>query len=71
LFEVFRSPAGTEEWRYAFAPMTSFEVRVHQGRSKNIVWEAPVAPVPTTDVRSPYQFRSAVITVDKEVDINN
>jgi hypothetical protein len=56
-FEAVLSSTGTAEWRYAFAPMTSFQVKVRQGES--LVWELPVAPVPTLDPHSPYQFRKA------------
>ena len=56
--EAVRAAEGGETWRYAFAPMTSFQVKVH--RDDKLVWELPMAPVPTPDPRFPYQFRYAV-----------
>jgi hypothetical protein len=42
-------------WRYGFARMSCFFLRVHQGGQ--LVWSADREPVPTTDRGSPYFFR--------------
>jgi hypothetical protein len=42
-------------WRYGFARMSCFFLRVHQG--SNLVWKADREPVPTTDRGSTYFFR--------------
>ena len=60
LLEAIREKAGgAAAWRFAFAPMTSFEARVTQG--DKVVWQQDVATVPTRDEKSPYQFRWAVL----------
>jgi hypothetical protein len=48
------SPAATV-WRYGFARMSCFFLRVHEG--SELVWKADREPVPTTDSGSPYFFR--------------
>lgn len=50
---------GARQWRYGFAPMTSFEARVWQG--DKLVWQQATAPVPTKDKQGPYQFRWAAV----------
>jgi hypothetical protein len=48
------APAATV-WRYGFARMSCFFLRVHQG--SELVWKADREPVPTTDSGSTYFFR--------------
>jgi len=46
---------GTKNWRYGFARMSSFHLRVH--RDGEVIWMKDRAPVPTPDATSPYFFR--------------
>lgn len=51
---------GAAHWRYGFARMSSYNLRVV--RNQSIVWSKVRAPVPTADSGSAYQFRLGVQT---------
>jgi hypothetical protein len=66
LVEANKSAAGNWEWRYGFAPMTSFQLRVKRG--EKVVFERDVAEVPTRDRTSDYHFRFKAVA-DRSADI--
>jgi hypothetical protein len=55
LIEADATALEAKVWRYGFARMSCFFLRVHQGGQ--LVWNADREPVPTTDRGSPYFFR--------------
>jgi hypothetical protein len=55
LIEAEATAPAAKVWRYGFARMSCFYLRVHQGGQ--LVWNADREPVPTTDRGSPYFFR--------------
>jgi hypothetical protein len=57
-------------WRYGFARMSCFYLRVHEG--KTLVWSVDRAPVPTPDPGSPYFFRaSAQLDRSTEMEVSD
>jgi hypothetical protein len=54
-----RSPS-KKAWRYVFARMSCFNLRVY--RDGKTVWSLERAPVPTPERSSPYFFRLSVQT---------
>ena len=50
-----RRQSDKTQWHLAFAPMTSFHIRVRRG--ENVVFERELQNVPTLDLDSPYHFR--------------
>ena len=62
------APAATG-WRYGFARMSCFFLRVHEG--SELAWKADREPVPTTDRGSPYFFRlSAQLDRSAEMEVS-
>jgi hypothetical protein len=59
-----RAPAAV--WRYGFARMSCFFLRVQKG--SELVWKADREPVPTTDSGSPYFFRLSA-QVDRSAEL--
>jgi hypothetical protein len=57
LIEADATAPTAKVWRYGFARMSCFFLRVHRGGQ--LVWNADREPVPTTDRGSPYFFRLA------------
>ncbi len=55
LVEAHRRAPAAPAWRFGFARMSCFFLRVHEG--SELVWKADREPVPTTDSGSPYFFR--------------
>ncbi|HLJ11230.1 MAG TPA: hypothetical protein VKU82_08575 [Planctomycetaceae bacterium] len=55
LVEAVETGPGTKVWRYGFARMSSFYLRVRRG--DQVVWEQSAEPVPTRDRAGPYFFR--------------
>jgi hypothetical protein len=55
LVEATRDAPAHEAWRYAFARMSCFYLRVY--RDGKIVWSVEREPVPTPDQTSPYYLR--------------
>jgi hypothetical protein len=55
LIEAEGTGASAKNWRYGFARMSCFYLRVFRG--DQIVWKQDRAPVPTPDLSSPYHFR--------------
>jgi hypothetical protein len=55
LIEADATAPAAKTWRYGFARMSCYFLRVHQGGQ--LVWKADREPVPTTDRGSPYFFR--------------
>ena len=55
LIEAEGTGPANKVWRYAFARMSWFHLRVHRGNQ--IIWKLDRAPVPTADQNSPYYFR--------------
>jgi hypothetical protein len=55
LIESFGSEPAARSWRYGFARMSSFNLRVY--RDDRVVWKRGREDVPTRDLSSPYQFR--------------
>jgi hypothetical protein len=67
LIEADATVPTAKVWRYGFARMSCFFLRVHQGGQ--LVWNADREPVPTPDRGSPYFFRlSAQIDRSAEVE---
>jgi hypothetical protein len=68
LIEADATAPDAKVWRYGFARMSCFFLRVHQG--DRVVWSIDRAPVPTPDRGSPYFFRlSAQIDRSTELKI--
>ena len=59
-------PAG-KAWRYGFARMSCFHLRVYRG--DQVVWKQDRAPVPTPSQNSPYYFRLNA-QVDRSAELN-
>jgi hypothetical protein len=55
LIEAFESQSAARIWRYGFARMSSFNLRV--SREGRVVWKRDREDVPTRDLSSPYHFR--------------
>jgi hypothetical protein len=55
LVEADAKAPGAKVWRYGFARMSCYFLRVHEG--SELAWKADREPVPTTDRGSPYFFR--------------
>jgi hypothetical protein len=55
LVEAEGKASAARAWRYGFARMSCFFLRVHQGGQ--LAWSAERAPVPTPDAGSSYFFR--------------
>jgi len=55
LVEAYGSDPAKSIWRYGFARMSCFHLRVY--RDDRIVWKKDREPVPTPDRTSPYFFR--------------
>jgi hypothetical protein len=55
LIEADATAPAAKVWRYGFARMSCFYLRVHQGGQ--LVWHADREPVPNPDSESPYFFR--------------
>jgi hypothetical protein len=53
--EAFGTEPESRFWRYGFARMSCFFLRVQRG--DKIVWKADREPVPTPDRANPYFFR--------------
>jgi hypothetical protein len=69
LIEADATAPAAKVWRYGFARMSSYNLRVHQG--SQLVWNAVREPVPTTDGNSPYFFRlSAQLDRSAELDVS-
>lgn len=64
--EAFSAEPETRYWRYGFARMSSFFLRVQRG--DNIVWKADREPIPTPDRASPYFFRLNA-QIDRSVEL--
>lgn len=52
---LVEADATAKTWRYGFARMSCFFLRVHQGGQ--LVWSTNREPVPTPDLSAPYFFR--------------
>jgi hypothetical protein len=55
LVEADTTDPASKVWRYGFARMSCFNLRVY--RDRQVVWKQDRAPVPTPDRASPYFFR--------------
>jgi len=55
LIEAFEGDPAVRSWRYGFARMSSFNLRVQ--RENRVVWRRDREDVPTRDLTSPYHFR--------------
>jgi hypothetical protein len=53
--EADATDASAKSWRYGFARMSCFNLRVRRG--DQVIWKADREPVPTLDRRSAYYFR--------------
>jgi hypothetical protein len=66
LVEAEGAGTAAKSWRYGFARMSSFYLRVLRG--DKIVWERDRPPVPTRDPRGPYFFRWEA-QIDRSADV--
>ncbi len=67
LIEADATAPATKVWRYGFARMSCFFLRVHEGGQ--LAWSVDREPVPTPDRSSPYFFRlSAQLDRSAELD---
>jgi hypothetical protein len=55
VIEAFEGSPAARIWRYGFARMSSFNLRVQ--RESRVVWKRDREDVPTRDLSSPYHFR--------------
>jgi hypothetical protein len=67
LIEAMASESSAGTWRYGFARMSCFYLRVRQG--DQVVWTRDREPVPTRDRGSPYSFRFRA-QVDRSVEVD-
>jgi hypothetical protein len=69
LIEAVAADSSAGTWRYGFARMSCFYLRVRQG--DQVVWTRDREPVPTRDRGSPYFFRiRAQVDQSAEVDVS-
>jgi hypothetical protein len=67
LIEADAAAPEAKVWRYGFARMSCFYLRVNE--SGQLVWNTDRAPVPTTDPGSPYHFRMSP-QLDRSAEVN-